>query len=77
MYFSSFYSGPVLFRVAWLFAYRTNGEDGRITAGDSHRKAVGKQAIRDGLASVDEAGFEKELAANIWAPIYQPYEHTD
>ena len=37
-------------------------------------KAVGKQAIRDGLAAVDEAGFEKELAANIWAPIYQPYE---
>ena len=40
-------------------------------------KAVGKQAIRDGLAAVDEAGFEKELAANIWVPVYQAYERTD
>ena len=38
-------------------------------------RAVGKQAIRDGLAGVDETGFEKELAANIWEPMYHPYEH--
>jgi len=40
-------------------------------------RAVGKQAIQDGLGAVDEAGFEKELAANIWAPVYQAYERTD
>jgi malate dehydrogenase (oxaloacetate-decarboxylating) len=38
-------------------------------------KAVGRQAIQDGLASVDEAAFEKELAANVWEPVYRPYEH--
>jgi malate dehydrogenase (oxaloacetate-decarboxylating) len=37
-------------------------------------RAVGKQAIRDGLAGVDEAGFERELADNVWEPVYQPYE---
>jgi malate dehydrogenase (oxaloacetate-decarboxylating) len=35
---------------------------------------VGKQAMREGLAGVDEAGFARELAANIWEPAYQPYE---
>ncbi len=39
-------------------------------------KAVGKQAIKDGLAAVDEAGFEKELAANIWDPVYKPYQRA-
>ena len=39
-------------------------------------KAVGKQAIKDGLAAVDEAGFEKELAANVWDPVYKPYERA-
>jgi malate dehydrogenase (oxaloacetate-decarboxylating) len=37
-------------------------------------RAVGNQAIREGLAGVDEAGFEKELAANIWEPVYEAYE---
>jgi malate dehydrogenase (oxaloacetate-decarboxylating) len=37
-------------------------------------RAVGLQAIKDGLAQVDEAGLEKELAANIWEPEYEPYE---
>jgi malate dehydrogenase (oxaloacetate-decarboxylating) len=39
-------------------------------------KAVGKQAIQDGLATVDEAQFEQELAANIWEAVYQPYERA-
>jgi malate dehydrogenase (oxaloacetate-decarboxylating) len=38
--------------------------------------AVGKQAIQDGLAGVDESGFEKELAANVWEPIYKAYERV-
>lgn len=37
-------------------------------------KAVGKQALQEGLATVDEAGFEKELAANVWNPVYEAYE---
>ncbi|QMT61480.1 NAD-dependent malic enzyme [Legionella sp. PC997] len=39
-------------------------------------KAVGKQAILEGLAGVNEAGFEEELADNVWEPVYQPY-HID
>ena len=39
-------------------------------------RAVGKQAIKDGLAQVDAAGLEKELAANIWQPVYEPYEYS-
>jgi malate dehydrogenase (oxaloacetate-decarboxylating) len=39
-------------------------------------RAVGKQAIKDGLAQVDAAGLEKELAANIWEPVYEPYEYS-
>lgn len=40
-------------------------------------KAVGKQAIAEGLAGVDEAGFVKELAANIWEPVYKTYIRVD
>lgn len=40
-------------------------------------KAVGMQAIKDGLALVDAAGLEHELAANIWEPVYEPYERAD
>lgn len=40
-------------------------------------KAVGKQAILDGLAGVDEAEFAKELAANVWEPVYKPYVRLD
>lgn len=39
--------------------------------------AVGKQAIQDGQAQVsDEASLERELQANIWEPVYLPYEPT-
>jgi malate dehydrogenase (oxaloacetate-decarboxylating) len=40
-------------------------------------RAVGQQAIRDGLAEVDEPGLEKELAANFWEPRYETYEHSE
>jgi malate dehydrogenase (oxaloacetate-decarboxylating) len=40
-------------------------------------KAVGKQAIKEGLASVDEADFAKELAANIWEPVYKTYRRIE
>jgi malate dehydrogenase (oxaloacetate-decarboxylating) len=39
-------------------------------------KAVGNQAIQEGLATVDEAQFEQELAANVWEPVYQAYERA-
>jgi malate dehydrogenase (oxaloacetate-decarboxylating) len=37
-------------------------------------RAVGTQAIKDGLAQVDAAGLEQELAANVWEPVYESYE---
>jgi len=40
-------------------------------------RAVGLQAIKDGLAEVDEAGLQTELAANFWEPVYEAYEHAD
>ena len=40
-------------------------------------REVGLQAIKNGLAEVDEAGLQKELAANFWEPVYEPYEHAD
>jgi malate dehydrogenase (oxaloacetate-decarboxylating) len=39
-------------------------------------KAVGKQAIMEGHAFVDEAQFEQELAANVWEPVYERYERA-
>jgi malate dehydrogenase (oxaloacetate-decarboxylating) len=37
--------------------------------------AVGKQAIEDGQAQVaDEAALKRELQANVWEPVYLPYE---
>ena len=43
--------------------------------GRSIGKAVGRQAIRDGQAQVaDEAELDRELEANIWEPVYVPYE---
>jgi malate dehydrogenase (oxaloacetate-decarboxylating) len=37
--------------------------------------AVGRQAMRDGEAQVgDEASLEREIEANIWEPVYVPYE---
>jgi hypothetical protein len=29
------------------------------------------------LAGVDEAGLEKELAANFWEPVYETYEYRE
>jgi len=38
-------------------------------------QAVGKQAIEDGQAQVpDEQLLNRELQANIWEPVYVPYE---
>lgn len=38
-------------------------------------QAVGKQAIQDGQAQVaDEDALSRELGANIWEPLYVPYE---
>jgi malate dehydrogenase (oxaloacetate-decarboxylating) len=38
-------------------------------------RAVGRQAIRDGLARIaDEDSLEREIQANIWEPVYVPYE---
>jgi malate dehydrogenase (oxaloacetate-decarboxylating) len=37
--------------------------------------AVGRQAIQDGQAEVaDEDSLDRELQANIWEPVYVPYE---
>jgi len=37
-------------------------------------KAVGQQAIREGLAQVsDEAELDREIATNFWEPVYVPY----
>jgi malate dehydrogenase (oxaloacetate-decarboxylating) len=37
--------------------------------------AVGQQAIQDGQAQVgDEKALNRELDANIWEPVYAPYE---
>jgi malate dehydrogenase (oxaloacetate-decarboxylating) len=38
--------------------------------------AVGNQAIKEGLAKIDAADFEKELDASIWDPVYEPYERA-
>jgi malate dehydrogenase (oxaloacetate-decarboxylating) len=36
---------------------------------------VGRQAILDGQAQVaNEDALERELQANIWEPVYVPYE---
>jgi malate dehydrogenase (oxaloacetate-decarboxylating) len=38
-------------------------------------QAVGRQAMRDGQAQVaDEQALDRELDANIWEPVYVPYE---
>jgi malate dehydrogenase (oxaloacetate-decarboxylating) len=40
-------------------------------------RAVGLQAIKEGLAEVAPSGLERELAANIWEPVYEPYEQLE
>jgi malate dehydrogenase (oxaloacetate-decarboxylating) len=38
-------------------------------------QAVGKQAIKDGQAQVaDEEALHRELKADVWEPVYLPYE---
>ncbi len=38
-------------------------------------RAVGRQALKDGQAQVaDEDALDRELQANIWEPVYVPYE---
>jgi len=38
-------------------------------------QAVGRQALRDGQAQVsDEDSLNRKLLANIWEPVYLPYE---
>lgn len=38
-------------------------------------RALGRQAIQDGQAQVgDEYSLNHELQANIWEPVYVPYE---
>ena len=37
-------------------------------------KAVGAQAIKDGLAEIALTEVEDALEANFWEPVYQPYE---
>ncbi len=37
-------------------------------------RAVGQQAIQEGLAEVDAAGLEAELLDQVWEPVYEPYE---
>ncbi len=45
--------------------------------GRSIAQAVGRQAMQDGQAQVaDEDSLERELQANIWEPVYVPYERT-
>lgn len=37
-------------------------------------QAVAEQAIREGLAGIEPSRLEAELDANIWEPVYKPYE---
>jgi malate dehydrogenase (oxaloacetate-decarboxylating) len=37
-------------------------------------RAAGMQAIKEGLTDFDQSQFEKTLSANIWEPVYKPYE---
>jgi malate dehydrogenase (oxaloacetate-decarboxylating) len=39
-------------------------------------EAVGRQAIREGIASVPEDCFNAELRKYVWEPVYVPYERT-
>ena len=38
--------------------------------------AVGRQAIRDGVAQLDDDALERAIDANIWEPVYVPYERV-
>ncbi|MEP6862904.1 MAG: NAD-dependent malic enzyme, partial [Deltaproteobacteria bacterium] len=38
--------------------------------------AVGRQAIREGVAELEDDGLERAIDANIWQPVYVPYERV-
>jgi malate dehydrogenase (oxaloacetate-decarboxylating) len=38
--------------------------------------AVGRQAIKDGVAELDHDALERAIDANIWQPVYVPYERV-
>ncbi len=38
--------------------------------------AVGRQAVLDGQATLDDAALERAIDANIWQPVYVPYERA-
>jgi malate dehydrogenase (oxaloacetate-decarboxylating) len=38
--------------------------------------AVGRQAIREGVAELDDDALERAIDANIWEPVYVPYERV-
>jgi malate dehydrogenase (oxaloacetate-decarboxylating) len=40
-------------------------------------RAVGRQAIKEGLTDLNAADLEREIVANIWEPVYEPYERFD
>ena len=40
-------------------------------------RAVGRQAIKEGLTDLNTADLEREIVANIWEPVYEPYEHLN
>ena len=40
-------------------------------------RAVSNQAIQDGLAGISPREIEDALTANIWEPVYRPYELID
>jgi malate dehydrogenase (oxaloacetate-decarboxylating) len=40
-------------------------------------RAVGNQAILEGLAGIGESEIDDALDANIWEPVYRPYEPAD
>ena len=40
-------------------------------------RAVGRQAIKEGLTDLNAADLEREIVANIWEPVYEPYEHLN
>ncbi len=37
-------------------------------------RAVGRQALQDGSSELKPEQFEQELAANVWEPVYRPYQ---
>jgi len=41
-------------------------------------QAVGRQAIADGVASIeDAAALDEQLRGYVWEPVYVPYERLE